>query len=97
MAKFNVTLTNLFKKDLKLAKKRGLDLEDLFHVVELLANESPIPDKYRDHSLHGDYVGYRECHILPDWLLIYKKEIDIKILALYRTGTHSDLFSKKKK
>jgi mRNA interferase YafQ len=97
MAIFNITLTNQFKKDLKLAKKRNLDLEDLFHVVELLANDIPLPDKNRDHGLHGDYIGYRECHISPDWLLIYKKDTEIRILTLYRTGSHSDLFNKKKK
>jgi len=97
MAKFIVSTTGQFKKDLKRAKKRGLHLQDLLHVVELLANDQQLPEIYRDHNLHGDYDNYRECHISPDWLLIYQKDIEIRIITLYRTGTHSDLFDKKKK
>ena len=97
MATYQVSLTGQFKKDLKQAKKRGLILEDLFSVIDLLANDQPLPEKNRDHSLHGDYIGYRECHISPNWLLIYQKDTEIRIITLYRTGTHSDLFSKKKK
>ncbi len=97
MAKYQISTTGQFKKDLKRAKKRGLLLEDLFSVIELLANDEPLPDKNHDHSLHGDYEGYRECHISPDWLLIYQKDTEIRIISLYRTGSHSDLFNKKKK
>ncbi|MBQ6080073.1 MAG: type II toxin-antitoxin system YafQ family toxin [Muribaculaceae bacterium] len=97
MAVYHVSLTGQFKKDLKQAKKRGLDLQDLFAVIELLANDLPLPEKNRDHQLHGDYIGYRECHISPDWLLIYQKDTDIRIITLYRTGTHSDLFNKKRR
>lgn len=97
MALYHVSLTGQFKKDLKQAKKRGLDLQDLFAVIELLANDQPLPEKNRDHGLHGDYIGYRECHISPDWLLIYQKDTEIRIITLYRTGTHSDLFNKKKR
>lgn len=97
MAKFQISTTGQFKKDLKRAKKRGLLLEDLFGVIDLLANDQPLPDKNRDHRLHGDFDGYRECHISPDWLLIYQKDTEIRIITLYRTGTHSDLFNKKKK
>lgn len=64
----------------------------LQEVVDLLASGETLPDKYRDHSLTGDYNGYRECHVLPDWLLIYRIENDFLILGLTRTGTHSDLF-----
>ena len=97
MAKYQVSATGQFKKDLKRAKKRGLNLHDLIHVVELLANDEPLPESNHDHNLHGDYEGYRECHISPDWLLIYLKDTVIRIITLYRTGTHSDLFNKKKK
>ena len=97
MAKFEVIATGQFKKDLKQAKKRGLNLPDLFGVIEKLANDEELPAKNRDHALTGEYVGYRECHISPDWLLIYMKDTDIRIISLYRTGSHSDLFGKKKK
>lgn len=84
--------SNHFKKDLKLAKKRGLDLTLLKDVVDMLASGQTLPASYRDHPLKSDFKDFRECHIKPDWLLIYR--IDNKILELYlfRTGTHSDLF-----
>ena len=81
-----------FKKDYKLAVKRGLDISKFEKVVHLLVNEQPLDKVYKDHELAGNYKGYRECHIQPDWLLIYKKESDNLILVLSRTGTHSDLF-----
>lgn len=81
-----------FKRDLKLVKKRGYDPEKLKKVIQMLANEEPLPPKYRDHSLSGNYSDFRECHIQPDWLLIYRIEADMLTLALSRTGTHSDLF-----
>ena len=62
-----------------------------------MLNDEPLPAKNHDHQLHGDYEGYRECHITPDWLLIYIKDTEIKIISLSRTGPHSDLFSKKNK
>ena len=86
MTTYHVSLTGQFKKDLKQAKKRGLKLEELFSVIDLLANDQPLPEKNRDHNLHGDYNGYRECHISPDWLLIYQKDTVIRIITLYRTG-----------
>ena len=86
-------LSNHFKKDLKLAKKRGYNLELLNEVVETLQKEEPLPEKNRDHSLTGDYVGFRECHIQPDWLLVYRVDGEELLLFLSRTGTHSDLFS----
>jgi len=81
-----------FKKDYKRIKKRGYDTRLLEKVIDLLATEKPLPAAYKDHSLNGDYKGCRECHITPDWLLVY--EIMEKELFLYlmRTGTHSDIF-----
>ena len=97
MAEYIVKPTGPFRKDLKLAKKRGLQLSDLYTVMDLLATGEPLPPKYRNHLLHGDYKGYWECHINPDWLLLYEKDTEIRIISLYRTGTHSDIFGKGKK
>lgn len=87
-----VHATSKFKKDLKVMMKRGCKPERLWEVVELLRDQQPLPEKNRDHALTGDYTGFRECHIQPDWLLVYRVEDDILILTLARTGTHSDLF-----
>ncbi|MCD8100924.1 MAG: type II toxin-antitoxin system YafQ family toxin [Oscillospiraceae bacterium] len=87
-----VILSNRFRRDLKLAAKRGRDLKLLDDVVTRLAQQEPLPEKNRDHSLTGDYIGFRECHIQPDWLLIYRVDGEALILFLSRTGTHSDLF-----
>lgn len=84
--------SNQFKKDLKLARKRGCKIEHLRDVVNALANEQKLDEKYRDHRLAGNYNGFRECHIEPDWLLIYRINQDALELFLFRTGTHSDLF-----
>ena len=73
--------------------KRNLNTGLLKEIVELLANGKELPEKYRDHNLTGNWKGHRECHIQPDWLLVYKIENDILVLTLARTGTHSDLFS----
>lgn len=81
-----------FKKDIKTIKKRNYDLSKLQKVIETLAEEKTLPAKYKDHSLTGIYQDFRECHILPDWLLIYRIDKDILTLVLSRTGTHSDLF-----
>lgn len=81
-----------FKKDFAKALKRGCNPELFEEVLELLVHEEPLPQKYRDHSLVGNYCGYRECHIQPDWLLIYKIDGGKLLLTLARTGTHSDLF-----
>ena len=82
-----------FKKDYKRVIKRpGHKPELLTEVLRMLAAEEPLPARYRDHALIGNYIGYRECHILPDWLLIYKIEDDTLTLVLTRTGSHSDLF-----
>ncbi|MCD7904551.1 MAG: type II toxin-antitoxin system YafQ family toxin [Clostridiales bacterium] len=90
--KYEVKFTTQFKKDLKLAKKQGKNLEELFKVVNKLANDVPLEVKYCDHNLTGNYSSYRECHIDPDWLLIYKKDSGVLILVLYRVGSHSYLF-----
>ena len=84
--------SNKFKKDLKLAFKRGLNLALLREVVNTLAEQKPLDQKYRDHELSGNYSGFRECHIQPDWLLVYRVENNELALFLFRTGTHSDLF-----
>ena len=90
--KYEIVPSNQFKKDLKLAQKRGYDLEKIKKVIATLANGETLEAKYRDHLLTGDYGGYRECHIQPDWLLVYQIVGDRLILFLARTGTHSDLF-----
>lgn len=87
-----IVLSNQFKKDLKLANKRGLNLELLNEVVTKLANQEELPQSNKDHELSGNYKGFRECHIKPDWLLVYKIHNDELILFLTRTGSHSDLF-----
>ncbi len=88
----NIVPSNQFRKDLKLAKKRGLKLERLTAVINTLAAQKPLDDKYRDHNLTGNYRGFRECHIEPDWLLVYRIDNDELALFLFRTGTHADLF-----
>ena len=90
--KYIVDFTTQFKKDIKLAKKQGKDTYKIFEVVEKLANDEVLEAKYKDHCLTGDYKDCRECHIEPDWLLIYKKYESELILMLVRTGSHSDLF-----
>ena len=92
--KYIVKTTTQFRKDYKRAMKRGLKIELLEQVVESLALGPPLPEKNRDHELSGDWTGHRECHILPDWLLVYRIEDEVLVLTLTRTGTHSDLFGK---
>jgi len=87
-----IRYSSRFKKDFKTIIKRGYDIKYFEEVLNLLVEEKPLHPKHRDHLLVGDYHGHRECHITPDWLLIYKIEKDILILSLTRTGTHSDLF-----
>ena len=81
-----------FKKDYKKIVKRGYDISKLEEVLQILAQGEELPQKYQDHYLNGDYKGCRECHITPDWLLIYEVTDNNLILYLTRTGTHSDLF-----
>ncbi|MBR2214871.1 MAG: type II toxin-antitoxin system YafQ family toxin [Selenomonadaceae bacterium] len=89
----NVRYGRRFRRELQDALKApGRTPQAIKTVVDLLAAEKPLPPKYRDHKLSGDYAGYRECHILPDWLLIYRVEHDTLTLVLTRTGSHSDLF-----
>ena len=90
--KYKIQFTNQFQKDLKKAKKQGKDLDKLFNIIEMLANGDSLPPKYKDHALSGNFVGVRECHIEPDWLLIYSIKNDILILVLNRVGSHSELF-----
>ena len=84
--------SNRFKKDLKLIKKRGYKIDALRTVINTLAAEEKLDGKYYDHALTGDLIGFRECHIEPNWLLIYRVEQNELALFLIRTGTHSDLF-----
>lgn len=90
--RYDVKFTGQFKRDLKLSRKQGKDAEQLFAVIERLANGEPLDAKYRDHSLTGNYKGCRECHIEPDWLLIYEIIDDVLVLVLNRVGSHADLF-----
>ena len=89
---YNIVPTSKFKKDLKTVVKRGYDTRLLDFVVTKLANGETLEPKYKDHALSGNYTGKRECHITPDWLLVYEYDDDNLFLYLTRTGTHSDLF-----
>ena len=89
---YKIFASTKFKKDLKLVIKRGYNVALMDEVVTLLAKGEALPEQYKDHPLRGNYAGCRECHIEPDWLLIYEIEDDELILYLTRTGTHSDLF-----
>jgi len=90
MGRMNVAQTKQFKKDVKRMRKRGKDLEKVKAVIDLLVAEEPLPPKNRDHKLGGNWIGRRDCHIEPDWILIYKLTEDELLLEI--TGTHSDLF-----
>ena len=87
-----IRYSSKFKKDYKTIKKRGYDIRLLEEVLKILRTEQLLPSKYRDHALIGNYKNYRECHITPDWLLIYIIKDSELLLELTRTGTHSDLF-----
>ncbi len=87
-----IVASNRFKRDLKLAVKRNMNLQKLNDVVDILVRQEPLPTELRDHNLSGDYAGFCECHIEPDWLLVYRIENDALELYLFRTGTYSDLF-----
>ena len=89
----DIVWTNQFKKDYKLAMKRNLDIDLLDDIIRKLASGEQLPEKNKDHALTGNWVGHRECHIQPDWLLIYLKEDGILTLTLVDTGTHADLFN----
>ena len=94
MTKYTVKYTSQFKKDIKRAQKSNRDIELLKSIVKKLANGEELDPKYNDHPLKGTWVTHRECHVQPDWLLIYKLEADVLVLTLSRTGTHSELFKK---
>ena len=95
--KYEIVPSNQFKKDLKIAQKRGYDLDKIKKVITALANGETLEAKYRDHLLTGDYGCYRECHIQPDWLLIWKYEEGELVLCLLSMGSHADLFGKNRK
>lgn len=90
--RYSIKRTSQFKKDFKQTIKRGLKVELLVEVITLLSEGKTLPPKYNDHVLVGDYAHFRECHITPDWLLIYLIDGENLILTLVRTGSHSDLF-----
>lgn len=89
---YRIVATGKFKKDLKLLIKRGYNMKLMDDIVTKLSNGEKLPEKNKDHALIGNYVGKRECHITPDWLLVYEIDNGNLILFLTRTGTHSDLF-----
>lgn len=92
MTPLRVTWTSQFKKDYKRAIKRGKNIEMLDEAIAALANRETLPAAMHDHDLGGDWSGNRECHIEPDWLLVYRIDNDVLVLTLTRTGSHSDLF-----
>lgn len=89
-----IVWTTKFKKDYKLAMKRNLEIGLLDDIIRLLSEGKTLPEKNKDHELAGDWIGHRECHIQPDWLLVYRIDDDVLVLTLTRTGTHSDIFGK---
>jgi len=92
--KYIIKPTSRFAKDLKKVQKRGYDISLIEKVIIKLADGEKLPEKNHDHALNGDFIGCRECHITPDWLLVYKISDDTVYLYLTRTGTHGDLFGK---
>jgi len=90
--KYDVIRTTRFRKDLKKMLKRGADIGKLETVVKILASGETLPPHYHDHALTGDMAGTRDCHITPDWLLLYRIENEVLVLTLTRTGTHADMF-----
>lgn len=91
MSKYKIDFTNAFSKDLKRVKKRGYNLKLMKDVVDMLQNGEQLPPKYKDHRLTGNWNDFKECHIQPDWLLIYRIYDETLVLVLSRTGSHSDL------
>ena len=90
--KYEVKFTSRFKKDYKLLQKRGFDMSKLLDVIDLLREDIELPPQYKDHPLKGNFVGHRDCHIEPDWVLIYFKNESALVLSMTRTGTHGDVF-----
>lgn len=91
---YRIEFTNKMKRDVRLMKKRGKDMSKLTNVLEFLAAGEKMPPEYKDHQLVGEFKDFRECHIEPDWLLIYQYHDDVLTLTATSTGTHSDLFGK---
>ena len=91
---YRVATTGKFRRDYQRAHKRGYDLDLIEAAIAQLAKDGTLPEKYRDHALTGRWKGKRECHIVPDWLLVYEIKKDILVLILSRTGTHADIFKK---
>lgn len=91
---YRIEFTAEMKRNVKLMKKRGKDISKLTAVLDLLASGNPMPEQYKDHSLSGNLKDFRECHIEPDWLLMYQIYEDVLILTATATGTHADLFGK---
>ncbi len=89
---YKVLFSNRFEKDIALCLKRGLKAEKLYHAIELLRQTGTLPAKYKPHKLSGKYKGCWECHIQPDWLLVWQQNDKELILLFTNTGTHSDLF-----
>jgi mRNA interferase YafQ len=92
MSKYALRYSTLFKKQRKLLIKRGYDIKPLDDIIAMLANGESLPEKHRDHALTGNRMGQRDCHIRPDWLLVYERNDDVLTLLLCETGTHADLF-----
>ena len=90
--KYEIVFTSRFRKDVKLAKKQHKDLDAMYQIIEKLANGERLDEKFRDHDLSGNYAGCRECHIEPDWIMIYEIIENVLVLSLIRIGSHSDLF-----
>lgn len=90
----DIVWTTQFKKDYKLALKRHFNIDLLDDIIRALSQGKTLPEKNKDHALSGNWAGHRECHIQPDWLLVYHIDDDVLVLTLTRTGTHSDLFGK---
>ena len=94
MSKYGIRLTTQFKKDVRLAEKSHKDIGLLRDVVKKLANGEKLDKRFKDHALAGNWKNYRECHLQPDWLLVYRYEKNLLILTLARTGTHSEILGK---
>lgn len=97
MTKYKLQVTGNFKQDVKRCKKRGLPLQELWSVVDMLLNGDVLPEKFHVHRLQGNYAGEWECHIRPDWLLVWEQYDDELILLFTNTGSHSDVFGKNRK
>lgn len=89
---YEVKYTSRFKRDYKRMQRRGKEMSKLLDVIDMLREGLVLPPQYQDHPLHGDYEGHRDCHIEPDWVLIYFKTETTLVLTLLRTGTHADVF-----